>query len=209
MQHFEEEWTRFPDFEKVFPVPDSIKAVGGSVSGNIETAVKKKYRAPLSEVPVIAMLESMNMAKVEIKPEEQEQFERACKAYEETGYAYWYDWNNAHWGTKWNAYSCKKVSDNEYEFDTAWSTVPEIIAQIAQAFSCVKIIHTYADEDTGSNTGRYIYENGIGYSYIPKSGSKEAYEMAFEVNSDSRKYYKLVGDKYEYFDEEDDENTDN
>lgn len=33
---------------------------------------------------------------------------------------HWYNWNTKYWGTKWNCYSCKKISDTEYEFQTAW-----------------------------------------------------------------------------------------
>jgi hypothetical protein len=38
------------------------------------------------------------------------------------GYAEWYGWQNANWGTKWNAYSQTDIDANVIEFQTAWST---------------------------------------------------------------------------------------
>lgn len=42
----------------------------------------------------------------------------------ETGYASWYDWNVANWGTKWDAYSVEVTEDGDpfaFRFETAWS----------------------------------------------------------------------------------------
>lgn len=48
----------------------------------------------------------------------------------------WYDWNVAHWGTKWNAY-CQSVveQDNDeitLQFDTAWSPPEPVIARLKE-----------------------------------------------------------------------------
>lgn len=199
---YESEWTRFPDFEKIVPVPEVIKAVGDSVSDNIETAVKAKYNAPLSDNGLLASLEYGNRRKVQLREGEEEQFKLACKAYEETGFAYWYDWNCANWGTKWNCYQCEKISDSEFLFQTAWSSVPDLIKLIHHQFKDIRIDYAYADEYSGSNAGRWIFEKGLAYSSIPESQSKEAYDIYFELHPDSIENYKLVGDKYEYIDED-------
>jgi len=203
---YNEEWTRFPDFEKVFPTPEVIKLVGDSVSSNIIEAVHAKYNKPFSNNPLLAFLEAGNRLrdKHEIKPEDQLQFERACKAYEETGFAYWYDYNESAWGTKWNAYSCEKLSDNEYTFETLWSNVLDVIVEISKSFEG-SIIYTYSDEDTGANTGCYSICKGIVISDLHYPNySFGAYELAFDLRPEIKENYRLVGDTYEYIDEDED-----
>lgn len=191
-----ESWTRFPDFEKVFPVPEVIKAVGDSVNSSIINAVYAKYKKTFSENPLLAGLEALNRQKINIKPEEEMQFELACKAYEETGFAYWYDYQNEKWDTKWNAYSCEKLSDNIFIFETAWSGVPDIIKELSIGFNGT-IIYKYADEDTGYNTGEYKIAHGIVlYENIPVGGSVEAYDLAFELRPDYKDNYILIDGNY-------------
>lgn len=198
----EAEWTRFPDFEKVFPVPDVIKAVGNSISIGLVDVVKAKYFANVSTNPLLAGLELMSRAEAKVAPEDQMQFELACKAYEETGFAYWYDWNCEKWGTKWNAYSCEKISDNIFEFDTAWSGVPDIIKEISKSFTGT-IEYKFADEDTGSNVGVFKVAHGVILSeHKPKGQTKEAYDVAFDLRPEDKVNYKLVGNTYEYIEEE-------
>lgn len=201
-QSFDKEWTRFPDFEKVFPVPESIKAVGDSVNSSIVDAVKQKYFANVSTNALLATLELTNRARAIVKPEEQEQFELACKAFEETGFAYWYDWQSEIWGTKWNAYDCEKSADNIFTFDTAWSGVVRIVKELSRHFKGV-IRYKFADEDTGCNVGEYkIASNVILFDNRPKNGSKEAYDLAFELHPDRKENYKLVDGNYEYIEED-------
>lgn len=201
-QEFNIEWTRFPDFEKTFPVPTSIKAVGNNVNSSIVDAVKAKYYANVSPNALLATLELMSRAKAKVKPEEQEQFELACKAFEETGFAYWYDWQIDKWGTKWNAYSCEKISDNVYTFETAWSGVTDIIIELSKHFNGT-IRYKFADEDTGHNVGEYKIASGLVlYENKPIGGSIEAYDLAFELRPDRKDEYKLVNGKYEYQEED-------
>lgn len=200
------EWTRFPDFDKVKPCPQSIKDVGDNVSLKVVDHVKNKYNVPHDGNPLIALLEAQNRIKlVDLNNEEIPQFERACIAYEETGYMYWYDWKCDHWGTKWNAYECEKVSDNIFEFETAWSGVPEMIQAISEQFPSVKIEYKYADEDTGYNVGCYEFEAGKELTvYIPYGGTKEAYDISFDLRPNYAENYELVDGIYEYIDDEED-----
>lgn len=197
-QDFEEAFTRFPDFKKVFPVPKIIEEVG-EIHDGIATAVKAKFHADVSTNPLVAALELMNRNKSEIMPQDKEKFDLACKAYEETGYCYWYDWQSAMWGTKWNAYSCEKLAENIFTFETAWSGVVGITKEISLNFSGT-IEYKYADEDTGCNTGHLKISNGKAFAFYPDNSSKEAYDLAFELRPDRKEDYQLVGDKYEYVD---------
>lgn len=115
---------------------------------------------------------------------------------------WWYNWNCDNWGTKWNAYSCTKEAENIYFFETAWSSVPEIITVMSLAFPAVSFQYDYADEDTGSNTGSFTFLAGemTGSTFV--NGSTQAYEMAFELRPGRKEDYVLVDGEYQYKDEE-------
>lgn len=104
----------------------------------------------------------------------------------------WYDWSIANWGTKWNSYS-HGVSDinwddgwtTTYTFETAWSAVPDLIRRISEEYPDVDIFYRYADEDTGYNCGTMKFEGGqLVEEHVPNGGSKEAYELAFDLWGD-------------------------
>jgi hypothetical protein len=106
----------------------------------------------------------------------------------------WYDWCWDNWETKWNSYA-QETRKNGFEFQTAWSSIPELIKLLSKKFPNVRFNYKYADEDIGHNVGELIILNGNSTEFIPKGGSKEAYDLAFEI---------LPGYKEDYiFDEED------
>lgn len=161
-QVFTKEFTRFPDFEKVHPIPEIIKKVG-NIHGGISTAVKARCQAPISGNILLARLQISNRMEAKDSfedPEDQRKFELSCKAYEETGFAYWYDWQIAKWGTKWNSYDHEKINESKFKFETAWSGVPEIIRTISKNHPEVKISYEWADEDTGCNCGTAVFMEG-------------------------------------------------
>jgi len=88
---------------------------------------------------------------------------------EKYGYDNWYNWSNANWGTKWNAYDVEHISDTEVQFDTAWSCADTLIAKLSALHPTVELVLTYADEDTGSNCGIITYNNGEITNYEDKS----------------------------------------
>lgn len=72
----------------------------------------------------------------------------------------WYDWRNANWGTKWNAYDVIDA-DTHFAFNTAWSTPDPVIQALSQQFPTYTFYVEYADEDIGGdNHGTYTYING-------------------------------------------------
>lgn len=115
---------------------------------------------------------------------------------------WWYNWNTENWGTKWSAYSCEQLSINIFKFETAWSSVSKIVTAMSQKFPDLTIKYTWADEDSGYNCGTAIYKNGLVEQNIPEGGSKEAYEIYFELNPDSRADYQFVNGKYEYVEQD-------
>lgn len=114
----------------------------------------------------------------------------------------WYDWNTEFWGTKWNSYSCEKVSWNTFIFQTAWSSVPMIVVEMSKKLPDVEIVYTFADEDSGYNTGIIKYKNGeILESEFPKGGSSRGYELYLSLNPDCN-YVRCIDGVYQYVEEE-------
>jgi hypothetical protein len=199
---YNDAFIQFPNFDKVFEMPKCLK--GLEPHSGIVTAVKKKYEVGISGNQLLAALELANRARqsIDFEGEEKEMFDKCCKAYEETGYAYWYDWQVANWGTKWNSYSCTKEADNVFLFDTAWSGVPSILDEISRQFPDVKFNYEWSDEDTGANCGTGVYLNGEVELNRLEDSSREAYELAFKLKPEDREYYELVDGNYEYKDED-------
>lgn len=87
-------------------------------------------------------------------------FISCCKALKETGYAFWFDWCIAKWGTKWNAYDAEDRGDC-VRFATAWSPPTPFIKALAKRFQDERIEFSWADEDSGYNVGSFSVINGV------------------------------------------------
>lgn len=214
-QKFNEVWTRFPDFDKIVPMPKGLEANPHSgiqswikictgqidLTGNDDQSSIKGVTKSLERMNAVKCLtEGKNLK--DFSDEELELFIQGVKNYREYGHISWYEWSIENWGTKWNSSECEKVSDNVYDFQTAWSGVPDLIEKMSKAFPTVKIVYKYSDEDTGHNCGIGEYQNGeVSFKEL-EGGSNEAYEMAFELRPDRKVDYQLVGDKYKYVDSE-------
>lgn len=111
---------------------------------------------------------------------------------------WWYSWNCENWGTKWESYSCERLAINKFSFETAWSSVPDIINTMSLKYPNINISYLWADEDTGANCGRSIYLNGLIDEYKPDNHSNEAYEIAFEARPEIKDYYILTEGGYDY-----------
>lgn len=114
---------------------------------------------------------------------------------------WWYTWNSKHWGTKWGGYSYERPAINVFTFETAWASVPKIIASISLAFPNVTINYKWSDEDTGYNCGRAVYKDGLIQETIPEGGSPEAFQIAFELRPDRAEGYELVDGVYKSIEE--------
>ena len=81
---------------------------------------------------------------------------------------WWYNWNVANWGTKWN---CSEVwsdrvdngqtieGETSYNFDTAWSPAEPVVAALAKQFPTLSITHRYCEGGMGF-AGQVVYLNG-------------------------------------------------
>ena len=182
------------DFNSIVKKPKIIQEVGGICCGT-EDAVKRVFGKQ-------TYFHSENRVKDMFKrwtAKEKKQFLKACEAYAKTGYIYWYDWCLDNWGTKWNAYGQKIIRDNLIEFETAWSNVIDLMKMVSAKFPKVSFYYEWADEDTGANCGWYtLHEGDVIDEYLPKNGTKEAYDMSFKIHPDDKRHYKLIDGNYEY-----------
>jgi hypothetical protein len=141
----------------------------------------------------------------EFNDEEFEIFIQCLKNHRQHKFFSWYKWSLENWGTKWNAYAQndKRNTGDTIYFETANNAPIELMKELSKKFPNVTIFLSYADEDSGSNTGKFEMKNGeVLWFNQPESQSKEGYEFYFELHPDRKGDYKLVEDKYEYVDEE-------
>jgi hypothetical protein len=105
------------------------------------------------------------------------------------GHCDWYGWQNANWGTKWNAYDQNEIGEDCIEFDTAWSTPYELMVKLSKLFPEIEFQVEYADEDFGYNVGTYTLLDGDSIDEnIPDGGSREAIMMAMDIKGDEDYY---------------------
>jgi len=80
---------------------------------------------------------------------------------------WWYNWNVANWGTKWNCAEVWHDRDDDkpvegktsYNFDTAWSPAEPVVAALAKKFPTLTITHRYCEGGMGY-AGQVVYLNG-------------------------------------------------
>lgn len=202
-QRFNEAWTRFPDFNKILPMPATLNI---SIHSGVENAVKNALKMDVHKNSLIGSLEAANREKTEsplkLNDADWELFLTCLNNVRLYGFIYWYDWAIINWGTKWNSSDCEKVNETTFDFTTAWSGVSNLINIMSKEFPKIQFNYEYSDEDTGSNCGIGKYQNGEIELRNLKDGSKEAYELYFKLRPDDLKNYQLVGDTYEYIEEE-------
>lgn len=116
---------------------------------------------------------------------------------------WWMTWNRKYWGTKWGGYSYEQLKFGAYTFETAWNGVPDLMLELSKQNPELEFEYTYSDEDSGYNVGKYQFKAGeVLMALEPDGGTKEAYDICFELKPYEKEYYKLVGETYEYIDEE-------
>jgi hypothetical protein len=71
----------------------------------------------------------------------------------------WYNWRNANWGTKWDAYSleideCDMPNGFEVTFETAWAPPEEIHSAISEQFDDLSMSWFY--DEPGCEVAGYL-----------------------------------------------------
>lgn len=90
------------------------------------------------------------------------QFIGMLENYRACGYLHSMDFARTVWGTKWNACdSIVYIEEGKTSFETAWSCPDNILIELSKRFPEDFIYVVFADEDIGSNCGKFTLKNGI------------------------------------------------
>jgi flagellar hook protein FlgE len=188
------------DFDKIIPMPDDLQIESDSYVTILEPT---RFRPIPPKWVIDKELNNLINTKGETDPVTLN-FKKAMENVEKYGHATWYTWRVGKWGTKWNAYKYNdsRNTNSTIYFQTAWSAPLPVIEKLSEMFPNVTLTLDYADEDSGSNTGKVVFKGGEKIiEYYPESQSKEAYDLFFELYPDDRSLFKLVDGKYEHVDE--------
>lgn len=185
-----EEFTRYIDFNKLIPMPESYEGlVSGSITDQaiaVYMAVERKDYTKINEMLKYPCWENAGVvtkeALIETLINEHdatvELGRKYVENYEKYGAYTWYEWCNENWGTKWNAYDQSfDEATNTIEFYTAWCGVPKLINMISEQNPDVKIHYYYSVEGYSCSTrmeflgGDLIFED-----YDEESYDDEDYE---------------------------------
>lgn len=168
----------FIDFEKIVPMPNELLGIHSGIV-TIDDVRYDNWRE-VSKTTGDVILGSDVRVRDDIKMVglTHEEIRALKKKY---GAADWYNWNIAQWGTKWNAYDQVDISPNSFSFNTAWSTPSPIINAISIMFPDVIFELDYADEDIGSNVGRYVMQAGELLEEESFHGTAKGMEVAIRI----------------------------
>ncbi|WP_299076185.1 hypothetical protein [uncultured Paraglaciecola sp.] len=157
------------DFNRVIPKPGGFKDTSGHM-GLIDKAralvgIGHKGNTvddgALSEL--MSNLSQSNFNRAVAEPlrdiEEIDIIADMARNYMISGHVYWYDWNSANWGTKWNAYDVV-INDASIKIETAWSCPTTVLEALSKMLPHIPISVRYADEDTGCNCGSFELMGG-------------------------------------------------
>lgn len=198
------------DFERIIPVPETIRIVSGEEGKLADRAIALYRRDILGEElaePEARMLGAMSPEELygrryrifldERKP--MLTLLEAGKLYSENERSYGvrsrYDWNCTNWGTKWNACEAEvSPEDGFIVFETAWAAPFPIYRVLAEQFPDLRIHAEYADEDIGFNCGRIdISEGRCTVTSLPEG--TEAVELACELWQEDPEEYRPAMDR--------------
>jgi hypothetical protein len=179
------------DFDKILPMPPSLRVTSGSnVDNAICILINNTQR--FTEMLEWSWIKEQGITDVEgvkqllnerLSPQDFEEAKISLDNIEKYGHANWYGWSIANWGTKWNSYDNYQISENSISFDTAWSTPFPVIHKLAELYPDLLFEVKFADEDIGNNCGIYVFDNGnLVKEYLPNG--YEATKFALSIKSD-------------------------
>jgi hypothetical protein len=142
------EKTKF-DFQNIIPMPEEMRNDKDNIGGTIST---KEFNIEKYNI------DGYDWESSRLTDDQKATAKRWVKEY---GYAGWYYWHCAEWGTKWNSTDPKFNRDNSrvlrVNFSTAWCPPVPILLEVSKKYDC-KIDMEYDVEMQDS--GRLKIENG-------------------------------------------------
>lgn len=130
-------------------------------------------------------------------------------AYQVTGYYTLVHWRMDNWGDSYNALDTlflnlnpnlirkgKKVNNCSVEFDSGNPPHP-VIQRLAANYRNEEIVHRWAGEEPGENSGYCVYRKGeLQEQVLWTNGCRKAFELRFELCPQDRRDYQLVDGEY-------------
>lgn len=146
-------------------MPNWVKTKVRLRNGSAEEyrALEKKYATEgcLDFDKIIPQPKTIEECPEEFLIRNEEEARKANLAYEgDKKWLNWYQWNLAHWGTKWNAHNGQWYEDDEFEFEAAWSAALPVLVELSRQNPKLIIEMKYADEIIGTNCGRFTIKGG-------------------------------------------------
>lgn len=198
---FENGSVRLMDFDKIIHMPESLNIESSSIGELGEAFLYGTGRATY-----LLGKEEIDRRFLDLSYDQRQKYFEMGKLYHDNLQKHnartWYDWSCKHWGTKWNAYSQKIDGENIIWFDTAWSCVLDLMKLLSSRFPDVELDYRWADEDVSYNCGFTTIKAGTDETYHPEGGSKEAYELYFELHPGRESDYIFTDGNYHYKEEE-------
>jgi hypothetical protein len=186
---------RYIDFEKILPIPEALDPVSRDIGELGLAFLEQTTWLGYTPAEVKAQFDALD-------PDTKNECLKLGQRYRDNKKKYGHptanEWRRAFWGTKSNGFNQEKRADNEIWFDTAWSGVGVLIATLSLKYPDTTFQYTFADEDTGCNCGFIEVRNGVFTATIPETGTKEAYEIAFEMRPEIRVMFTFDGKTYQY-----------
>ena len=134
------------------------------ISRTAEEAAEIVCGTPLSSSPLVASMQAASRSEFDIKKLSDgdfAQFVGMLENYRACGYLHSKDFARKVWGTKWNACNPSANPDEgKASFDTAWSCPEGVLVELSKRFPEDIIEVVFADEDAGSNCGRFTLKAG-------------------------------------------------
>lgn len=218
------------DFEKIIPMPQSIKITSGSITNdcvnlymnsirgtdeyvkNFKTLQKCKYAVKnLTDDEASKMIEKYigdnvffdSDKKLNNKEDVLNFGKQIISNYQKYGFADWYSWSIFNWGTKWNASETNILGDT-ISFETPWSCPINVITKLSSKYPDTQFILEFAEEQMSINCGSIKFQNGVIVDVITyPQESKEAYDQSFELWPEMKRYFKFDRKSKNYIYKED------
>lgn len=143
------------DFDAIIPMPEVLRRAEDSTAAEEGMALitaRGERGAPFATyglydariawiraeagLPANTAISAVAAAFLKKHPRWEEAGKARMQALTETGFASWYPWSIANWGTKWGAYSFSLVADEplSIKFDTAWNFPTPVFEALTVAF---------------------------------------------------------------------------
>lgn len=186
------------DFNKIIPMPESLKLESGTIEYLVIDAINRKLNKRMygrlirDGVMILSDKEFEERLKTH-KITEQQALELGLQYVTNLvrhGATTWYDWCCDHWGTKWNAYCDNKLDNDVIMFETAWAAPIPVMEELSKSYPDKVIEHWWADENAGYNIGHVKYRDGeiIERDNI-EDGTTEAGQLFIKLWDKEKCYY--------------------